>query len=127
MKNRKNIIVIFFSLICYSIYGAPLSHLDSLVMKCETTKSDSAKIYLLNTISGIYNDRGYADPRSLDAAQEALSIAIKRNNFIGMIYAYLNTGCYFQLKGDAKQALDNFLKAQDIAEKNNVNSNLGNV
>jgi serine phosphatase RsbU (regulator of sigma subunit) len=127
MSSRKIYIIILLSLICIRIYGAPLSHLDSLIAKCESTKDDSSKMYILNLISLAYNTKGYADIRAFDAAQEALAIALKHNYKEGEIGAYLYTGYYFELKGDAKPALDNFLKAQDIAEKNNYKIHLATV
>jgi len=118
MIKAKVFVSFLMFLVYQAIIGAPLSHLDSLIIQCQNEKEDSSKMKLFNEIAACYNGMGYANAKAVDAAQEALSIAIKNNYKGGQIWAYLNTGYYFQLMGDLKQALDNFLKAQDIAEKN---------
>jgi serine phosphatase RsbU (regulator of sigma subunit) len=105
----------------------PLSKLDSLLIKRDTIKDIFARMDVFNQISAAYNDLGYANGKAFESSQEALIIAEKENNIGGEVCAYLNMGTYFQLKGDAKQALDYFLKGQDIAEKNNEKDMLGMV
>jgi serine phosphatase RsbU (regulator of sigma subunit) len=119
MCKRKSSLVLLFSILFLRLYSAPLSRIDSLIMKCEAAKEDSTKAKLLNLLSGAYNNMGYANDKSLDAGQEALAIALKHSYAGIQISAWLNIGNYFQLKGDEKQALDNFLKAEDIADKSN--------
>jgi len=105
----------------------PMSRIDSLIAKRDTVKDIAARMDVLNDIAGAYNSLGYANDKALESAQEALIIAEKQNKVAGQVYAFLNIGTYFQLKGDAKQCLDYFLKAQDIAEKNNGKDILAEV
>ncbi|HTB06816.1 MAG TPA: tetratricopeptide repeat protein [Bacteroidia bacterium] len=104
-----------------------MSRIDSLIAKRDTVKDIAARMDVLNDIAGAYNSLGYANDKALESAQEALIIAEKQNKVAGQVYAFLNIGTYFQLKGDAKQCLDYFLKAQDIAEKNNGKDILAEV
>lgn len=117
MCRLRRILLFMCIFLSMHSYGMPLSRIDSLVEKCEQAKEDTVKMNLYTTIAGAYNDMGYANDKALDAANSAMAIAKKINNKGVEIIAYLCIGNYYQLKGDAKEALDNFLKAQDIAER----------
>jgi serine phosphatase RsbU (regulator of sigma subunit) len=128
MRRYKAFIFLFLNLMAvYMCRAKPMSRIDSLIAKRDTVKDIAARMDVLNDIAGAYNSLGYANDKALESAQEALIIAEKQNKVAGQVYAFLNIGTYFQLKGDAKQCLDYFLKAQDIAEKNNGKDILAEV
>lgn len=102
----------------------PLDSLRSMLLKANED-SDRAKI-LLN-MAAIYNARNYADDEALKVSEEALQISNKHGYFISRITSYSNIALYYELKGDNEKALENFLKALDIAEKKNQKSAMANL
>jgi serine phosphatase RsbU (regulator of sigma subunit)/Tfp pilus assembly protein PilF len=127
MSNSKKIIFLLCSVILLHQITWAQHDIDSAFDKVIKLKNDTQKINRLNGVASKYNLEGYPQDKVFQAAQEALQLSVKLQYTYGETGAYVNIGQYFKNKGDDKQALDNYLKALNIAEKSDNKIQLGGL
>jgi pentatricopeptide repeat protein len=90
-------------------------HIDSLILVLHQSKNDIDRTKTLNALSDEYKT---SDPKQMKIyAEKALTLSKKKNYRIAEGNAYLNLGNSAIISGNYPQALDYFLQAQGIFEK----------
>lgn len=119
MLCRKSLIVVLFMIMFTGAFAARMSRIDTLRYLLNKAVEDSDKVKRLLDIAAHYNAMDVADDEGIQSAQQALALSQKNKYYKWENIAYLNMALYYELKGDNSKALDNFLKAEDCAEKHN--------
>ncbi|HXP48388.1 MAG TPA: tetratricopeptide repeat protein, partial [Bacteroidia bacterium] len=127
MQKKKYAFILVLLLVYVCAVAQQASYIDSLVARATTISNDTERVKLLNKIATTFNSEGYPRDSALQYAEAALELSNKLNFGKGQTGAYLNIGRYYKNKGDNEKALDNFLKALNIAENVNDKAQLGDI
>lgn len=113
---KKSFITYLLILIGFSFSIAQdRSILDSVLLRLETEKIDSARVDLLNTAAWEYRNSAFDSVQIL--ADSALDLAKEINFQRGQVRSYFNLGNLHYLSGEFDTTLDYYLKALDVLEK----------
>src|SRR5436853_109611 len=100
--------LVFFLLVCFgqkNLFAQNFKQkIDSLLTVLKTTKTDTARIDLLNQLSSYYINTGNTTKAS-EFADSALKLAGKTNFKKGMAAAYRNSGAVDRYQGNHLEAL----------------------
>src|ERR1700739_1181372 len=127
MQKKKYAFILVLLLVYVCAVAQQASYIDSLVARATTISNDTERVKLLNKIATTFNSEGYPRDSALQYAEAALELSNKLNFGKGQTGAYLNMSRYYKNKGDNEKALDNFLKALNIAENVNDKAQLGDI
>ncbi len=120
---KKILTLVAFTIIYTISFSQPPLNIDSLLQQFENEKVDSNKIKLLMRIGNGFMATNPS--KANEYFEKAIPIAtnIKDNINLGRFYI-LNGFCY-RIKDNFDNALDNYLKAVKLYEKNNNQKKLG--
>ena len=104
----------FFFMLCSGVYGQNQSKADSLELLYTTGNYE--KTDRLELLLGLAGEHPNPD-KALQFGEELLRSAKSLDSTRFIIYAYLNRGNSFRLKGDLSQSLESFFEGVKIAEE----------
>ena len=110
MRNKLFLFFLLFS-ISYSVF-AQNHKIDSLKNILQKTNSDSVRIDVLNSISGLFWDKNWDSAQYY--TQKSYDIAYKNKDKRGMMLNLINLAIYRDINGDFETSLKYFKQAERI-------------
>lgn len=119
-QTRKIVAVIIFLLSQHIVFGQDTHKTDSLLLALNTSKSDSAKVYLNIELSRCYTTTDLS--KALDYAENAIELAEKSGNSHILSYSLNNIGNVYFTQGFFELALKQYYRYLQI-QKESDNKN----
>ncbi len=126
MKNYQLIVTTILCLFVQVFsFGQESRRLDSLLKILPETKSDTARVDVLNAIASSYRN---SDMEKVEEyGQEAILLAEKINYSRGRVAGYFNIGNMHYIMGDFTSTLDYYLKALEVQEEQGDQKGVANA
>ncbi len=114
----KKLLILLLGFFCLqALYAQDQVKIDSLQIRLQNAREDTAKINLLFQLSDIYGRNDIL--KALQFSKDALQLSTQLNSDLFIARSYIKLGSHLIVMGNYDEALKNFLTCLKIAETNN--------
>ena len=114
----KKLLILLLGFFCLqALYAQDQVKIDSLQIRLQNAREDTAKISLLFQLSDIYGRTDIL--KALQFSKDALQLSTQLNSDLFIARSYIKLGSHLIVMGNYDEALKNFLTCLKIAETNN--------
>lgn len=114
----KKLLILLLGFFCLqALYAQDQVKIDSLQIRLQNAREDTAKINLLFQLSDIYGRTDIL--KALQFSKDALQLSTQLNSDLFIARSYIKLGSHLIVMGNYDEALKNFLTCLKIAETNN--------
>ncbi len=114
----KKLLILFYCFFCLqALIAQDQVKIDSLQIRLQNAREDTAKVNLLFQLSDIYGRTDLI--KALQYSKDALQLSTRLKSDLFIARSYIKLGSHLIVMGNYDEALKNFLASLKIAENNN--------
>ncbi len=114
----KKLLILFYCFFCLqALFAQDQVKIDSLQIRLQNAREDTAKVNLLFQLSDIYGRTDII--KALQYSKDALQLSTQLKSDLFIARSYIKLGSHLIVMGNYDEALKNFLASLKIAENNN--------